>query len=129
MQNRKKITASIYVFGLLALTMSCESNNPPGLVLGQGSGQGSGSGGAVVSDWSIPDDRVFDGGPGKDGIPALLNPLQISASQATYLGEDDLVVGYKVGDDIRAYPHRILDWHEIINDDIGGQPIAITYCR
>lgn len=105
----------VFFFSLLALTVSCESGDDPG------SGVGSG-------DWSIPSNRIFDGGPGKDGIPALVNPLMISAFQATYLNDNDLVIGYKVDDDIRAYPHKILDWHEIINDDIGGQPLAITYC-
>ncbi len=79
-------------------------------------------------DWSIPRNEVFDGGPGKDGIPALTNPSMISAAQATYLGDNALVVGYKVGDDVRAYPHPILDWHEIINDVVGGQAMAIIYC-
>jgi hypothetical protein len=78
--------------------------------------------------WTIPRNEVFDGGPGKDGIPALVNPILISASEASYLSDDDLVLGYKNGGDIRAYPHPILDWHEIINDKVNNFAIAVTYC-
>ena len=78
--------------------------------------------------WAIPRDQVFNGGPGKDGIPALTEPVFISARSADYLDEDDLVMGFVHGDDARAYPHSILDWHEIINDRIGEADIAVTYC-
>jgi hypothetical protein len=79
-------------------------------------------------DWLIPKNEVFDGGPGKDGIPALTSPNMVSAQSVTYLTDDDLVLGYKLGDDVRAYPHDILDWHEIINDEVDGNPIAVIYC-
>ena len=78
--------------------------------------------------WGVDKKLVFDGGPGKDGIPALINPSLISPDKANYLLEDDLVLGLKYGDQIIAYPHRILDWHEIINADIGSLSIAIVYC-
>ncbi|MDA1120686.1 MAG: DUF3179 domain-containing protein [Bacteroidetes bacterium] len=78
--------------------------------------------------WDVPKSEVFDGGPGKDGIPALLDPEMIDAVDASYLSDDDLILGYKNGDDIRAYSHQILDWHEIINDKVNGFPVAITYC-
>lgn len=78
--------------------------------------------------WLVPTNQVFDGGVGKDGIPALVNPALISAAEATYLEDGDLVVGYRSGTDARAYPHKILDWHEIINDDVNEKSIAITYC-
>lgn len=79
-------------------------------------------------EWLVPQNEVKDGGPGKDGIPALLNPEMWDAAQADYLEDEDLVIGYKIDNDVRAYPHKILDWHEIINDEIGGVPVAITYC-
>jgi hypothetical protein len=79
-------------------------------------------------DWIIPADQVFDGGPGKDGIPSVDNPEFSLVSEIGYLDDDDLVIGVKVGDDIRAYPHPILDWHEIVNDEPGGKALAITYC-
>jgi len=79
-------------------------------------------------EWLIPIDEVRDGGPGKDGIPALENPSFTAPSSATYLADNDLVLGYVSGSIAKAYPHSILDWHEIINDDINGTALAITYC-
>ena len=82
----------------------------------------------VSGDWLIPTDQVFDGGPGRDGIPSVDNPQFTNVNDASYLLDDDLVIGIKIGGTIRAYPHPILDWHEIVNDDISGQKTAITYC-
>lgn len=79
-------------------------------------------------DWLIPESQVFDGGPGKDGIPALTNPELSSISSVSYLDDDDLVLIFKNGNEVRIYPHSILDWHEIINDKIDGKAVAITYC-
>lgn len=80
-------------------------------------------------EWSIPISEVLDGGPGRDGIPALENPAFVTAANVSPIMSDfDLVLGYKNGSDIRAYPHLILDWHEIINDNIGDTSLAITYC-
>tara|TARA_Y100001972_G_scaffold124695_1_gene174426 strand:+ start:7078 stop:8166 length:1089 start_codon:yes stop_codon:yes gene_type:complete len=79
-------------------------------------------------DWLIPYDNIYDGGPGKDGIPALLNPKLISAAEASYLSDADLVIGTLVNGEPRAYPHIILDWHEIINDQAGDQVYTINYC-
>lgn len=79
-------------------------------------------------EWTIPVAEIFDGGPGKDGIPSLLNPKLVSASEANHLSDGDLVLGYKNGDNVRAYPHAILDWHEIINDKVNNFAITVTYC-
>jgi len=81
-------------------------------------------------DWLIPQNQVRDGGPGKDGIPALQSPERVSVDDPTnhYLDDDDLVLGYYYNGEIVAYPHDILDWHEIINDKVGGGFIAVTYC-
>nr|WP_299387774.1 DUF3179 domain-containing protein [Allomuricauda sp.] len=78
--------------------------------------------------WSIPVAQVLDGGPGKDGIPALENPNLITADQTTVLTDGDLVLAFKNGNDVRAYPHIILDWHEIINENIGDVSMAVTFC-
>ena len=80
------------------------------------------------TEWSIPKTEIFDGGPGKDGIPALENPSFVQAQSVSILKDSDLVLGFKNGTDIRAYQHIILDWHEIINDKIGDVALAITYC-
>ncbi len=80
------------------------------------------------NEWSIPVSEVLDGGPGRDGIPALVNPQMIAAQSPTVLLDTDLVLGYKNGNDVRAYPHIILDWHEIVNDNIEDVSLAVTYC-
>lgn len=81
-----------------------------------------------TTDWLIPVTSIADGGPGKDGIPALTNPELVSISEISYLTDDDLVLGYVNGDIAVAYPHPILDWHEIINDNVGDHSISIIYC-
>ena len=83
---------------------------------------------ANSGDWIIPTDEVFDGGPGKDGIPSVDNPAFTSSSDINYMNDDDLILGIQVGDEVRGYTHPVLDWHEIVNDEVNGFPIAITYC-
>jgi hypothetical protein len=80
------------------------------------------------TEWLIPENEVRDGGPGKDGIPAIDNPDFISPSAINYLSDEDLVLGFADGNDVRTYPHPVLDWHEIINDDTPNYSIAVIYC-
>ena len=82
----------------------------------------------LSGEWLIPKDQIFDGGPGRDGIPSIDDPQFINVSSASYLTDDDLVVGFKNGAVVRAYSHPIMDWHEIVNDKVNGKNIAITYC-
>lgn len=82
----------------------------------------------IVNGWSVPLENVLDGGSGKDGIPALEILDFIPHDQASYLLNDDLVIGIKIGDDIKAYPHKILDWHEIANDEVNGIPMVVSLC-
>ncbi len=72
-------------------------------------------------------DEVVWGGVVQDGIPPLRNPKMISAKQADYLGDDDIVFGIDVDGDQRAYPKRILAWHEMFTDTIKGIPLAGVY--
>ncbi len=73
-------------------------------------------------------DEITWGGVRKDGIPALTNPKLIAADQADYLQDKDLVFGISINGDTRAYPLRIMDWHEMLNDTIGGIPVSLAYC-
>jgi len=71
----------------------------------------------------------FRGGSGtKDAIPAITNPSFLGPTEVDYLLEDDLVLGLVVNGIARAYPERIEWWHEIVNDEIGGFPVAVTFC-
>ena len=76
----------------------------------------------------IPEDEIHHGGPPRDGIPALSNPEFIKASEADWLKPDDRVIGIEIGGERRAYPIRILNYHEIVNDRISDTAFAITYC-
>lgn len=79
-------------------------------------------------EWLIPSDEIRDGGPGRDGIPAINSPVFNVSDKINYLEDDDLVLGFVDGDDVRAYPHAILDWHEIINDKTENHSLAVVYC-
>ncbi|MBL4646095.1 MAG: hypothetical protein COA52_02290 [Hyphomicrobiales bacterium] len=72
--------------------------------------------------------EILSGGPPKDGIPSIDNPIFETASAITNIGPQEPVIRVAVGDDIRAYPISVLTWHEIVNDVVGGKPVAITYC-
>jgi Protein of unknown function (DUF3179) len=73
-------------------------------------------------------EEIVWGGVKKDGIPALMNPPHITANEATYLRDPNHVFGVTLGSESRAYPLRIMDWHEMANDIVGGVQISIPYC-
>ncbi len=73
-------------------------------------------------------DEVRWGGVLQDGIPPLRAPQMISASEANYLEDDHVVFGIEVNGDFRAYPKRILAWHEMFVDVVGGIKVAGVYC-
>ena len=83
---------------------------------------------------SLPDnldirfEEITWGGVRVDGIPSLDMPDLIAADEADYLQDDDLVFGVEINGDARAYPLRIMGWHEMFNDVIGGVPVALAYC-
>lgn len=79
-------------------------------------------------DHEIRLEEIAWGGVSVDGIPALTNPDLIDAAEADYLAPDDLVFGVEINGDARAYPLRILNWHEMFNDVIGGVPVSLAYC-
>ncbi len=72
-------------------------------------------------------DNMMSGGPPPDGIPAIDDPEFISPDEAD-LDPGDRVIGFEYEGVVRAYPHSILVAHEIVNHEIDGQNIAITYC-
>lgn len=77
---------------------------------------------------AVPFDEIISGGPPKDGIPAIDHPVFEPAAAAKGLLPQEPVIGLVIAGDARAYPLRILHWHEIVNDVVGGVPVAITYC-
>jgi hypothetical protein len=77
----------------------------------------------------VPLDQIVSGGPPPDGIPSIDNPKFVTVQQAdTFISDSDFVLGVNINGDVRAYPLSILVWHEIVNDKVGGIPVAVTYC-
>jgi hypothetical protein len=80
-------------------------------------------------------DRIVASGMPKDGLPALFEPLMWPVPRADaetrgrrkFLVPSDLVIGVEAGGEARAYPLRLLVWHEVVNDTIGGTPVVVTY--
>ncbi len=79
-------------------------------------------------DHSIRLEEIVWGGVKVDSIPALDDPRMIAAAEAAYLNDDDRVFGVALNGDARAYPLRIMNWHEMANDVVGGIPVSLPYC-
>lgn len=80
------------------------------------------------TDWLVNSEEVFRGAS-KDGIPAISSPKFIAGnSGVTFINDFELVTVVQQGNEVKAYPHKILDWHEIVNDEIGGEPFVLSYC-
>lgn len=115
---------AVLALGLVLLVSSCG---------GSGGGGGGGGGndpnpGGGSSGWLIPAGEVVDGGPGKDGIPAIDEPNFEAASTISSVAPDTLVVVTRYNDQVKAYPHDIMDWHEIVNDGSTDDPFSVSYC-
>lgn len=124
-----KILKFLCITAFAVAFANCSSSDTPDA--GGGNSGGSDDDDQVInppSSWLIPISDVKDGGPGKDGIPSIDNPIFLETSMVDFLSDDDLVVGVKQGDVIKAYPHFILDWHEVVNDVIGPRNVSLSYC-
>ncbi len=84
----------------------------------------------------IPIERIVPSGLPRDGIPALDAPAKMRVEEVEtfneehrgkYLVSSDRVIGVAIGDEARAYPIRVMNWHEVVNDTIGGVPVAVTF--
>lgn len=116
-----------YVYILALILVACSSNNVndnSGNELNNPNNSSGGNGSLIVGSWLVPLSSIKDGGPGKDGIPSIDNPVFISPNQASFLSDEDLIIGIIKNNEAKAYPHRILDWHEVINDN----GITLSYC-
>lgn len=111
----------VFLIPSLALLAGCAANGSPGP-------SGSSLLGFDLSEATIPASEIHRGGPPPDGIPSIDHPRFTPAAEVGFLNPDDIVIGMEVDGDARAYPFRILIWHEIVNDTVGGRPVAVTYC-
>ena len=77
---------------------------------------------------SIDLGEIMSGGPSKDGIPPIDNPQFVSVGEETDLVDTEPLISVTINGESRGYPLRILMWHEIVNDEVGGVPITVTFC-
>ena len=81
----------------------------------------------ISEDSRISSDLLLPGGPPKDGIPAIDQPKFVTGSESSF-ADDETVIGVYYQNIAKAYPYKILNWHEIVNDTIGDLPITVTLC-
>lgn len=81
-----------------------------------------------LDDAAVPIDEIRKTGVGRDGIPSIDDPKFVTADGADFLRDDDRVIGVYRNGLARAYPIRILDHHEVVNDVFDGEAILVTYC-
>lgn len=114
---------STSLLGLALLGVVACGEDDPGL------GDRAG-GGAESGLCSIPQELILDGGPGRDGIPALSNPPMVDHGDTgtEYLVDGDRVVGFVLNGQPMAIPLNIFWWHEIVNLEKGGVAVAVTHC-
>ncbi len=128
---KRNLTLLICFLSLLTVQFSCSTDDDnPTPVTNHNPGNNNSGTNQPSNEvtWLIPTNEIYDGGVGKDGIPSIDDPNFVPASTAHFVEDDDLVVGIKFGNQIKAYPHFILDWHEIVNDELMDLKLALTYC-
>ena len=135
--NKKSIAVIVAILSIVGVILSVIiviptiNTNPTSITITAGGNTNSAaSATAEEKEKSIvPLDQIVSGGPPPDGIPSIDNPKFISVQEASkFLEDSELVLGLNINGDIRAYPLQILVWHEIVNDEIGSIPVAVTYC-
>jgi len=84
-------------------------------------------GGFTLTKLTVDASKIVDGGPGKDGIHSVDKPKFVELPEAPWLELETEVLGLQIGDEARAYPVRMLEYHQIVNDVIGDKPVAVTY--
>jgi len=119
----------VFIVGVIGFsTLSQESDSLPSSATFETPSKFDDSGLNVdFSQSSIDLNQVLNGGPGKDGIPALVDPIFISQKEARVPNETQVIYVENNGIE-RLYPYNILVWHEIVNDVVGGTPLIITFC-
>jgi hypothetical protein len=84
--------------------------------------------GFVIDQPLIPESEIYHGGPPRDGIPSIDDPIFISPDQAEFLKESDRVLGVTFNGISKAYAIRILNYHELVNDDFNQHPVVVSFC-
>ena len=111
-------TSSLLLVLLLAMQLGTDSTTTAGPV----------KNGFDLTGVLVPESKILSGGPPRDGIPAIDTPRFVAAAAASFLKENERVLGIRRHGISKAYPVAILNWHEIVNDEFAGEPVAVTYC-
>lgn len=130
-----KILAPFIVIGavLAVFTVLFENDNTDHIIIPNSSTLSVNSSDLVVMETdgikhNIPLEKIKGGGPPKDGIPSIDNPVFTNISGSFFMSDSDTVIGLEINGEAKAYPLFILVWHEIVNDKVGGTPVSVTYC-
>jgi hypothetical protein len=116
----RPILAMLLVLGLSGLAAADDAGRIAAL-------KQAGWAGTDFTRLAVPLSEIASGGPPKDGIPAVDKPKFASLAAVT-LAAREPVIAYGPPGDRRAYPLQVLIWHEIVNDVVAGEPVAVTYC-
>ncbi len=122
--GRIQLLAALLLFAVSAIWADSRPGNPRGFksdILVEVFGY-------QQEDLAVPIDTVLQGCGARDCIPSIDEPTFLAVGQVDFLAHDDLVLVVEIADQIRAYPTRILDVHEIVNDRFGDLPVVVTYC-
>jgi hypothetical protein len=130
------VITMLSIFGIITLSIiiivPIINNNPTSITIAAVDNTNSAAAAVTAEEKEksiVPLDQIVSGGPPPDGIPSIDNPKFISVQEASkFLEDSELVLGLNINGDIRAYPLQILVWHEIVNDEVSGVPVAVTYC-
>ncbi len=109
----------ILLISLITLIIGCDQ------VITNSGNENQEPGPEEEQDWLIPEDEIFIAFA---GIPSIDNPKFKPTSETEYVDDDRLIIGVRVGDTIKGYPHQVMDYHEVVNDKIGDLPYSMTYC-
>ena len=77
---------------------------------------------------SVDFDDIMSGGPARDGIPPIDQPEFVTVAEESELADTEPLISISINGDARGYPLHILMWHEIVNDEVGGIPVTVTFC-
>jgi hypothetical protein len=130
------VAAPLVVAAVILATLPVEETRPGGAPreasvprrVERTRGLGTVLGGLPPGRATVDPDLIVSGGPPPDGIPPIDDPRFLDRADVRWLAAQEPVISLEVNGEARAYPVRILMWHEIVNDEIGGEPVTVTYC-
>ncbi len=94
---------------------------------GEPAGEADELNGFALTNLQVPRDAILAGGPPRDGIRSVDEPGFVPAEEARWVEPRNVVIGVALGGEARAYPVHVLEWHQVVNDTVGGVPVVVTY--